>query len=398
MVDIEATFGQWLKQRRKALDLTQEALSERVGCSVWTIIKIEADQRRPSRQIAELLGQHLALNQAEQQGIIQWARLDAAALDPLPAHLFGKAVGQPVEQPHLQTSELAPARKPAADRPEPTSAPFIVGLPIRHPRHFFGRQLETSRMFGVWKHQPLQNVAVIGPRRSGKTSLLNFLQTVATAPDEQLRPDQRREWLPNADHYQWVFVDFQDVRLRRQERLLQHILEAMGLTVPQPCSLEHFMDVVSCELQRPTIVLFDELGAGLAAPELDTSFWDSLRSLASHSTEGRLGFVVAAHDNPLTLALTHGNSSPFFNIFGHTFHLGPLAEAESRALVASSPVSFDAADTDWILGQSQGWPCLIQVLCHTLLTALTDAAGPGDWQAEGRRQMAPFAHLLEHSR
>ena len=390
MLENQASFGQWLKQRRKGLDLTQEALAELVGCSVWTIIKIEADQRRPSRQIAERLGQHLALNPAEQQGIAQWARLDASALDPLPVHLLERAAGRPAAPPPDE-------RQPDDKWRDSASAPFIVGLPIRQPRHFFGRGLEISRIFGVWRHQPLQNVAVIGPRRSGKTSLLNFLQSVATTPPDHLRPEQRREWLPAPERYQWAFVDFQDARLRRRERLLAHLLEAMGLRAPQPCSLEDFMDVVSSDLQRPTIVLLDEVGAGLAAPELDTSFWDSLRSLASHYTDGQLGFVVAAHDNPLTLALSHGNSSPFFNIFGHTFQLGPLAEADARALIASSPAPFAAADAAWIIEQSLGWPCLIQVLCHTLLMAMADPGGPGDWRAEGRRQMQPFAHLLEQA-
>src|SRR5690349_21218342 len=52
-------FGQWLKQRRKALDFTREDLAQRIGCAVVTLKKIEAGERRPSKQIAELLGQHL---------------------------------------------------------------------------------------------------------------------------------------------------------------------------------------------------------------------------------------------------------------------------------------------------------------------------------------------------
>src|SRR5437879_9269942 len=46
---MEATlsFGQWLKQNRKSLDLTQEDLAERIGCSYISIHKIEADERRP---------------------------------------------------------------------------------------------------------------------------------------------------------------------------------------------------------------------------------------------------------------------------------------------------------------------------------------------------------------
>ena len=53
------TFGVWIKQRRKRLDLTQEMLAQRVGCSLSSIRKIERDERRPSRQIAELLALHL---------------------------------------------------------------------------------------------------------------------------------------------------------------------------------------------------------------------------------------------------------------------------------------------------------------------------------------------------
>ena len=52
----EATpFVTWLKQRRRELDLTQESLAELLNCSVVTISKIEMGQRRPSKQIAELL-------------------------------------------------------------------------------------------------------------------------------------------------------------------------------------------------------------------------------------------------------------------------------------------------------------------------------------------------------
>src|SRR5262245_15041281 len=56
-MESDTSFGLWLRRRRKALDLTQDALAARVGCSVATIRKIEADERRPSHQIAEILAQ-----------------------------------------------------------------------------------------------------------------------------------------------------------------------------------------------------------------------------------------------------------------------------------------------------------------------------------------------------
>jgi predicted ATPase/transcriptional regulator with XRE-family HTH domain len=77
-LDSGASLGGWLQQRRKALDLTQEALAQRVGCSVATIRKIEADERRPSRQIAELLAQALDIPSADRPAFIKVARGERA--------------------------------------------------------------------------------------------------------------------------------------------------------------------------------------------------------------------------------------------------------------------------------------------------------------------------------
>ncbi|MGQ0604751.1 MAG: helix-turn-helix domain-containing protein [Anaerolineales bacterium] len=68
------TFGEWLKQRRKQLDLTQEALAGQIGCSVAAIKKIEAGDRRPSRQIAELLAEHLRLPADQHPTFVRVAR------------------------------------------------------------------------------------------------------------------------------------------------------------------------------------------------------------------------------------------------------------------------------------------------------------------------------------
>ena len=67
------SFGEWLRQRREALGLTRLELSECAGCSVSALRKIEADERRPSRQLAELLAGCLSID-AEERGLF----LDAA--------------------------------------------------------------------------------------------------------------------------------------------------------------------------------------------------------------------------------------------------------------------------------------------------------------------------------
>lgn len=270
---------------------------------------------------------------------------------------------------------------------------FTVGTPITQPHQFFGRQRIVKRLFNLLKTHPLQNAAIIGQKRTGKTSLLNYLRTITTTPTEQLRPGQRNDWLPNPEIYRWVFVDFQDPRMAHRERLLGYLLEAMGLPVPIPCDLEQFMEQVSGQIRQPTVVLMDEIGVGLQrCPELDDTFWESLRSLANHYAGGNLAFVLAGSEKPIDLAKHNGHSSPFFNIFGYTTTLTSFSEAEAQELMAGSPIPFSQADMDWMLEQSQGWPILLQALCRERLMSLEEQED--DWQDEALQQMEQHGHLL----
>ena len=69
-------FGEWLKQRRKALDLTQDELAERAGCSVFALRKIESGERRPSKQLAGLLADALEIPEEEHSTFVRVARGD----------------------------------------------------------------------------------------------------------------------------------------------------------------------------------------------------------------------------------------------------------------------------------------------------------------------------------
>jgi transcriptional regulator with XRE-family HTH domain len=69
-----ASFGAWMRHRRRELDLTQDDLARRVGCARITIRKLEAEQLRPSKQMAELLAQHLGIPTGEQDDFIRFAR------------------------------------------------------------------------------------------------------------------------------------------------------------------------------------------------------------------------------------------------------------------------------------------------------------------------------------
>jgi predicted ATPase/transcriptional regulator with XRE-family HTH domain len=72
----KTSFGQWLRQRRKTFDISQEDLARQVGCAAVTLYKIEADERRPSKQIAALLAEHLNIPPHEHGAFIQFARAE----------------------------------------------------------------------------------------------------------------------------------------------------------------------------------------------------------------------------------------------------------------------------------------------------------------------------------
>jgi predicted ATPase/DNA-binding XRE family transcriptional regulator len=71
---VPESFGKLLQIRRKSLDMTQKELAQRTSCSVSAIRKLEAETRRPSREIAELLAESLDIPKQERQVFIQLAR------------------------------------------------------------------------------------------------------------------------------------------------------------------------------------------------------------------------------------------------------------------------------------------------------------------------------------
>jgi predicted ATPase/DNA-binding XRE family transcriptional regulator len=68
------TFGNWLRQRRKELHLTQQELAERMACSSAMVRKIEAGERVASQQMAETLAESLDIVAQERAAFVQFAK------------------------------------------------------------------------------------------------------------------------------------------------------------------------------------------------------------------------------------------------------------------------------------------------------------------------------------
>ena len=159
----EISFGYWLRLKRKSLDLTREALADRVGCSAATIRKIEAEERRPSAQIATLLADIFSISADERENFIRFARGD-----------FGSRPSTPVENEPWKT----PTTSSRSNLPA-TVTPLV------------GREKEIAEIREYFQRADIRLVTLIGPPGIGKTrlsleaareSLLDFSEGVFFVP------------------------------------------------------------------------------------------------------------------------------------------------------------------------------------------------------------------------
>lgn len=145
---VPVTFGEWLKGQRKRLDLTQEELAQRAGCSVFALRKIEAGERRPSKQLAVLLAAALNVPPEEQEIFSLVARGER----PL-ERLLGRAAAVPT---------------PAGSRPESAAAP--ASLPAPQTR-LVGREPELAAIHRIFSQPHCRLITLTGPGGIGKTRL-----------------------------------------------------------------------------------------------------------------------------------------------------------------------------------------------------------------------------------
>jgi predicted ATPase/DNA-binding XRE family transcriptional regulator len=111
------SFGSWLTEYRQSLHLQRSELAARIGCATITLRKIEIDERRPSRQMAEQLAEGLGISPEHRPLFIRVARGEVS-VSHLPLPVPNKETTSKPEQrqfqtnlPHLTTSLTGRSRE-----------------------------------------------------------------------------------------------------------------------------------------------------------------------------------------------------------------------------------------------------------------------------------------------
>jgi predicted ATPase/DNA-binding XRE family transcriptional regulator len=138
------SLGTWLRQRRREFGYTQDELARHVGCSAIAIRKMEADEYRPSRQIALKVAESLEVPANEWELFVRFARGEGAGHDD-------------------DVDRDAPWRGIQHGQSE-------INLPVPLTR-LIGREEEVAEVCAFFKEEVARLVTLTGPPGVGKTRL-----------------------------------------------------------------------------------------------------------------------------------------------------------------------------------------------------------------------------------
>lgn len=263
------------------------------------------------------------------------------------------------------------------------SNPFFYGGPVR-PHQFLNQRQALRRVVGrITPHG--QSVAIVGEPRTGKTSLLEYLQA-----------EENRAALygPSGNNLIFSLLDVEMVGGEfTQAQFWAIALEPLVEKVikPQPestlaqqyrlCQENHFGSFTLMRLFRQLeqekwclVLLLDEFDMLLYHPTLNSAeFFGSLRALTSRS-RGALAVVTASRQSLATLNTAtqelNPTGSPYFNIFAEVNLRGFPFKDVTALLNRVSHHAFSAADRRYIVAVAGGQPYLLQLVASAMWEAL----------------------------
>lgn len=239
--------------------------------------------------------------------------------------------------------------------------PYLNRVAIRDVGQFYGRRKELARIYSRIGASRPQSVSVVGERRIGKSSLINYIYA----------PSVRAQQLDGAiANYIFIFMDLQQKRYLSIEDFFSDLLtllsEEVGETLTVNGSDFDAVRKVFADLHkrgRKIIILFDEFDAITTNRVFSLDFFAFLRSAANnydvaYITSSAKDLQVLCHTDQIA-------DSPFFNIFTNVYlrtftyeeALGLIRDPSSAAGVPLEPYARQIID---LAGY---FPFFLQIAC-----------------------------------
>ena len=206
------------------------------------------------------------------------------------------------------------------------SLPFHPNRPCLQPTEHAGRKTLIQHVFGKLATDDVQSFAIIGFRKSGKTSFINHIQ----------QPKILVEYLEEEhDYYFFITMSLSELQLKNKSEFFS----AFFYAVEKNIGLDNLHDisdlqVISAWLQlhkKRLVLILDDFDHIITCSNFSVAFYESLRSW--FSTNPNVGCIVTSPVQLLHLSIPMELAgSPFFNIFG-SYTLPPLNENEAMSLL-----------------------------------------------------------------
>jgi serine/threonine protein kinase len=257
--------------------------------------------------------------------------------------------------------------------------PYLNRVMIKSPADFWGRDKEIRKIYSRLDAPHPQSISVVGERRIGKSSLLNYIYSRRN----------RKTHMQNFDDAIFVYLDFQSRAEFDVPKFINFLFSVFQyeskdeLKLPEgEKTLDTLKDVVK-ELHdagKRIIVLMDEFESITRNPNFDESFFSFMRALANSY---RVAYVTSSRDELQNMCHNKDISdSPFFNIFSN-LPLHPFSPGEAAKLI-EVPSRTEGVPLEKykekIMELAGYFPFFLQIACSTVFEQiLEDEGAEPDW-------------------
>lgn len=335
----EATPNYVLRNMRESQGWTQEELAAKIGTTGVTISRWESGITFPSRYFRKKLSTLYGKS-------IQELKLLQEDVD---------------EQAHEEMPiSSSPIEHPATDIPLSTyQGPiFLFNEPLPGAQEFYGRQSERDIL--LQRTVRKASTSILGPRRSGKTWLVQYLQYVAS---QQL-----------GKRFAVKFLDATMPSCRTINGFVAEALEEFDLPSSKAhhglIALEKGLKLLKARGTVPVLCIDEFEGFGNKA-EFTLDFFRALRAMTQKCD---LVLVTVSRNSLSTIVGKDGETSGFFNIF-EPLTLEPFDYQEANEFIQAKGQQANFTESEyqymWKYGEEseQEWPPLRLQLVGKMLMA-----------------------------